>query len=127
MSSSCYNKNKIAYTYDVNDRVTSMKYTDSSDLNKVMEFYSYTYDKNNNIKSKTVVINYPAKDSDKINETKSYTYDALGRLTKTDITNNSTKKTSSITYGYDKAGNRTSMTKDGATTAYSYNKLNQLT
>lgn len=114
------------YEYDVFDRVTSMKYVDSSDLNKVMESYSYTYDKNNNIESKTVVNNYPAKDSDKINETKEYTYDALDRLIKTDITNNFTKNTNSITYGYDEADNRTSMTKDGATTNYSYNKINQL-
>lgn len=49
-------------------------------------------------------------------------------LTKvTDATKNTTGKKSSITYGYDKAGNRTSMTKDGATTSYSYNKLDQLT
>ncbi|MDY3374185.1 MAG: DNRLRE domain-containing protein [Terrisporobacter othiniensis] len=115
------------YEYDVFDRVTSMKYIDSSNLDKVMESYSYTYDKNNNIKSKKVVNNYPVKDSDKINETKKYTYDALGRLVKTDVTNHSTGKNSSITYGYDKVGNRTSMTKDGVTTSYKYNELNQLT
>ena len=115
------------YEYDVFDRVTSMKYIDSSNLDKVMESYSYTYDKNNNIKSKKVVNNYPVKDSDKINETKKYTYDALGRLVKTDVTNHSTGKNSSITYGYDKVGNRTSMTKDGVTTNYTYNDLNQLT
>ena len=49
-----------------------MKYIDSSNLHKVMESYSYTYDKNDNIKSKTTVNNYPKKDSDKINETKKY-------------------------------------------------------
>ena len=84
------------YEYDVFDRVTSMKYIDSSNLDKVMESYSYTYD-------------------------------ALGRLVKTDVTNHSTDKNSSITYGYDKVGNRTSMTKDGVTTSYKYNELNQLT
>ena len=115
------------YEYDVFDRVTSMKYVDSSNLDKIMESYSYTYDKNNNITSKKVVNNYPAKESDKINETKKYTYDALGRLVKTDLTNHSTGKNSSITYGYDKVGNRTSMTKDGSTTSYEYNELNQLT
>lgn len=50
-----------------------MKYIDSSNLDKAMESYSYTYDKNNNIISKTTVNNYPAKESDKINETKKYT------------------------------------------------------
>ena len=33
------------YEYDVFDRVTSMKYVDSSNLDKIMESYSYTYDK----------------------------------------------------------------------------------
>ena len=115
------------YEYDVFDRVTSMKYIDSSNLDKVIESYSYTYDKNDNIILKTTVNNYPAKEADKINETKKYTYDALGRLVKTDVTNHSTGKNSSITYGYDKVGNRTSMTKDGVTTIYKYNELNQLT
>ena len=50
----------------------------------------------------------------------------MGRLVKTDVTNHSTGKNSSITYGYDKVGNRTSMTKDGSTTSYEYNSLNQL-
>ena len=59
-----------------------MKYIDSSNLHKVMESYSYTYDKNDNIKSKTTVNNYPKKDSDKINETKKYTYDANGNQIK---------------------------------------------
>ena len=115
------------YEYDAFDRVTSMKYVDSSNLDKVMESYSYTYDKNSNIKSKTTVNNYPAKDSDKINETKEYTYDKLGRLTKTAVTNKSTNNKSNITYEYDKVGNRKLMTKDGATTSYTYNDLNQLT
>ncbi|MEG0097726.1 MAG: RHS repeat-associated core domain-containing protein, partial [Cetobacterium sp.] len=115
------------YEYDVFDRVTSMKYADSSNLDKVIESYSYSYDNNNNIKSKTVVNNYPTKDSDKINETKSYTYDALGRLTKTEINNKTANKSSTVSYGYDKVGNRTSMTKDGATTTSKYNNLNQLT
>ena len=116
-----------AYEYDAFDRVTSMKYADSSNLDKVMESYSYTYDKNNNILSKTAVNNYPSKDSDKINETKEYAYDKLGRLTKTEVINKSTNKKSNTTYEYDKVGNRKLMTKDGATTNYTYNELNQLT
>ena len=104
-----------------------MKYVDRSNLDKIMESYSYTYDKNNNIISKTTVNNYPKNNSDKINETKEYTYDNLGRLTKTNITDKSTNKKSTVTYEYDLVGNRTSMTKDGATTSYTYNDLNQLT
>ena len=51
----------------------------------------------------------------------------LGKLVNNDVTNHSTGKNSSIAYGYDKVGNRTSMTKDGVTTNYTYNDLNQLT
>lgn len=51
----------------------------------------------------------------------------LERLVKTNLTNNFTNKKSSITYGYDKVGSRTLMIKDGATTSYEYNNLNQLT
>ncbi|MEG1410790.1 MAG: RHS repeat-associated core domain-containing protein, partial [Terrisporobacter sp.] len=57
----------------------------------------------------------------------SYTYDTLGRLTKTEINNKTANKNSTVTYGYDKVGNRISMTKDGATTTSKYNNLNQLT
>lgn len=32
-----------------------------------------------------------------------------------------------MTYGYDKVGNRILMTKEGATSSYKYNELNQLT
>lgn len=37
------------------------------------------------------------------------------------------RQKSIIAYGYDKTGNRASMIKDGATTSYTYNDLNQLT
>ncbi len=94
------------YTYDSLDRVKEMTYTDL-ETGKVMESYCYSYDKNSNITKKTQVNNYPKEDEDKVNETKVYTYDALGRLTKTVITDHKNDdKIKTVIYTYDNAGNR---------------------
>ena len=63
----------------------------------------------------------------RINETRSYTYDNYGQLTESVITDHRNSDAQSVTsYTYDKVGNRTAMTRDGQTTAYTYNGLNQL-
>ena len=117
---------KKAYTYDSLDRVKEMTYTDL-ETGKVMESYRYSYDKNSNITEKTEVNNYPKEDTDKVNETKAYTYDALGRLTKTVTTDHKNDdKTKTVTYTYDKAGNRTTEDDGTTQTAYTYNGLDQL-
>ena len=117
---------KKAYTYDSLDRVKEMTYTDL-ETDKVMESYRYSYDKNSNITEKTEVNNYPKEDTDKVNETKAYTYDALGRLTKTVTTDHKNDdKTKTVTYTYDKAGNRTKEDDGTTQTAYTYNGLDQL-
>jgi len=117
---------KKAYTYDSLDRVKEMTYTDL-ETDKVMESYRYSYDKNSNITEKTEVNNYPKEDTDKVNETKAYTYDALGRLTKTVTTDHKNDdKTKTVTYTYDKAGNRTTEDDGTTQTAYTYNGLDQL-
>ena len=117
---------KKAYTYDSLDRVKEMTYTDL-ETGKVMESYHYSYDKNSNITEKTEVNNYPKEDTDKVNETKAYTYDALGRLTKTVTTDHKNDdKTKTVTYTYDKAGNRTTEDDGTTQTAYTYNGLDQL-
>ena len=115
-----------SYTYDSLDRVKEMTYTDL-ETGKVMESYRYSYDKNSNITEKTEVNNYPKEDTDKVNETKAYTYDALGRLTKTVTTDHKNDdKTKTVTYTYDKAGNRTTEDDGTTQTAYTYNGLDQL-
>ena len=92
-----------------------------------MESYHYSYDKNSNITEKTEVNNYPKEDTDKVNETKAYTYDALGRLTKTVTTDHKNDdKTKTVTYTYDKVGNRTKEDDGTTQTAYTYNGLDQL-
>ena len=114
------------YTYDSLDRVKEMTYTDL-ETGKVMESYQYSYDKNSNITEKTEVNNYPKEEKDKVNETKAYTYDALGRLTKTVTTDHKNNdKTKTVTYTYDKAGNRTKEDDGTTQTAYTYNGLDQL-
>ena len=117
---------KKVYTYDSLDRVKEMTYTDL-ETGKVMESYRYSYDKNSNITEKTEVNNYPKEEKDKVNETKAYTYDALGRLTKTVTTDHKNDdKTKTVTYTYDKAGNRTKEDDGTTQTAYTYNGLDQL-
>ena len=117
---------KKVYTYDSLDRVKEMTYTDL-ETGKVMESYRYSYDKNSNITEKTEVNNYPKEDTDKVNETKAYTYDALGRLTKTVTTDHKNDdKTKTVTYTYDKVGNRTKEDDGTTQTAYTYNGLDQL-
>ena len=114
------------YIYDNFDRVKEMIYTDL-ETGKVMESYRYSYDKNSNITEKTEVNNYPKEEKDKVNETKAYTYDALGRLTKTVTTDHKNDdRTKTVTYTYDKAGNRTKEDDGTTQTAYTYNGLDQL-
>ena len=117
------------YTYDNFGRVSSMKYY-NSDSDTVKESYTYTYDKNSNIKSESIVNNYPTKDSDKVDEKRSYEYDKLNRLINSDIVNNKTNKTESYAYEYDKVGNMISksniLSDTNNITDYTYNDLNQL-
>ncbi|MGN1166607.1 MAG: DNRLRE domain-containing protein [Lachnospiraceae bacterium] len=113
-----------SYAYDALDRVTTMVYKKGTE---VLESYAYKYDKNNNITEKTEINNTPSTDADKVNETKAYTYNALGQLIKTEVTDhrdNDSKQT--ISYQYDKAGNRTKKIKGSAETSYTYNGLDQL-
>ncbi|MFQ9515600.1 MAG: RHS repeat-associated core domain-containing protein [Eubacterium sp.] len=109
------------YEYDVFNRVTKMSYSDSSNVNNVLERYQYTYDKNSNIISENILSTYKFNTS----ETRTYEYDSLNRLVK------SSRKigfvvVSCASYSYDKVGNCTKMIKDGVATTYGYNALNQL-
>ena len=119
------------YTYDDFNRVTSMKYYDSKDLNTVKESYTYTYDKNSNIKSESIINNYPTNSSDKVDEKRLYEYDKLNRLTNSAIVNNKTDKTEYYSYEYDIVGNMTSKANilsdtNKNATVYTYNALDQL-
>lgn len=103
-----------------------MVYTDLEHPDKVMESYTYEYDKNSNITKKTEVNNYPLEGEKKIDESKDYTYDALGRLTQTITTNHKKDDEKKTTiYEYDKVGNRTLENVNGKATSYTYNGLDQ--
>ena len=114
------------YQYDVFDRVTKMSYADSRNLASILEQYTYSYDKNSNIISETIINNYPAKQEEKVNETRTYTYDSLNRMVTSKKTDNISQTVSNASYTYDKVGNCTKSVEDGVTTYSTYNSLNQL-
>ena len=112
------------YSYDKLDRVTSMVYKKGSE---VLESYTYKYDKNSQLTEKTEVNNTPKTEHDKVNVTKAYSYNALGQLIKTEVTDHKDgDKKETISYEYDKAGNRTKKGKGSTQTSYTYNGLDQL-
>lgn len=115
-----------SYEYDIFDRVVKMSYVDSNNASKVLEQYTYNYDKNSNIISEKIINNYPANESDKVNETRTYTYDSLNRMVKAVVTDNIAETISNTEYTYDQVGNCTKKIEDGVTTTSTYNELNQL-
>lgn len=115
-----------AYEYDSFDRVTSMEYRDSSELNTILEKHTYSYDKNNNILSEGIINNYPQNQSDRINETRIYTYDDLNRLKTSKVINNNNQTEKNASYTYDKVGNITRIVEGNVVTENTYNQFNQL-
>ena len=112
------------YEYDALDRVSSMTYKSGT---TVLEAYTYSYDKNNNIVKKTEKNSTAKEEKDHTDQTTEYTYNALGRLTKSVVTDHKkNEEKTTTTYSYDFAGNRTKKVKGEEETAYSYNGLNQL-
>lgn len=87
------------------------------------EIYTYTYDHNGNVIGVT----------DATGGAETYTFDELNRLTAATVPTYRLKGktprltgTSTISWGFDPAGNRTSETVDGATTFASYDDANEL-
>ncbi|MEG1142315.1 MAG: RHS repeat domain-containing protein, partial [Clostridia bacterium] len=120
------------FNYDSFGRATSITYTDSGS-DEVLEKYEYTYNKNSHITSEYLYNNYTinnkvrnTKNNKITDELRQYAYDDLGRLTQTNITDNVSNDTNTITYKYDKVGNRVKEVNNGKTTNYTYNSLNQL-
>ena len=112
------------YEYDALDRVSSMTYKSGT---TVLEAYTYSYDKNNNIIKKTEKNSTAKEEKDHTDQTTEYMYNALGRLTKSVVTDHKkNEEKTTMTYSYDSAGNRTKKVKGEEETAYTYNGLNQL-
>ena len=93
------------YTYDLDDRVTQVSYSDSTPT------VSYSYDSTGRLKTRT--------DG---SGTTSYGYDQLNRLTSRVNSNGG----GTIRYGYDPAGHQSSLTDSRGTTRYSYTPGGQL-
>lgn len=89
--------NEVAesYTYDPLGRMTEAVATNGT---STLSSLSYVYDKNSN----------PTSITDKANARSTFTYDALDRLLEEE------HPESNVSYAYDAAGNRTSMTRTGA-------------
>ena len=106
------------YTYTNLGQLSEIEYI-NDDTAATLEKYTYTYDKNGNIKTETMMSTYGGTSS----LTKEYTYDSIGRLTKTEESDDITY------YSYDNVGNRiqewSTQTNDWYTDVYYYNEFDQ--
>ena len=101
------NSTYTTYDYDTAGQLLSIvNYQPDGDINSR---YDYTYDE---LGQRTSMTTLEGKTS--------YGYDATGQLTSVELPNGR-----EITYQYDGAGNRISVTDDGVTTNYTTNNLNQ--
>lgn len=106
------------YDYDAAGHVTRVLVQNASGWATVL--LRYAYDKNGNV---------TRVDDDLANKYVLYTYNELNELVKEEYwTNGNTVADSTSSYTYDELGNRTSVTKNGTTTNYTYNaEKNRLT
>ena len=105
------NQAQVLYSFDASDRTTGVVYRRPNGA--ILESLAYELDAAGN-STKLTLAN---------GSTVAYTYDKAGRLT------GETRGGSlayAQTYAYDPAGNRTRWTRDGVTTNYTYNALDQL-
>ena len=107
---------KTTYGYDYQNRLTSM----TNETGKgVVSKYSSTYLKNGQkVEEVSTVMDKNGKSTKK---TAAYTYDMLGRITRETKTGRE-----DISYTYDANNNRKQMTIGNKTTAYQYNKNDEL-
>ena len=107
---------KTTYGYDYQNRLTSM----TSETGKgVVSKYSSTYLKNGQKAEEVSTV--MDKNGKSTKKTAAYTYDMLGRITRETKTGRE-----DISYTYDANNNRKQMTIGNKTTAYQYNKNDEL-
>jgi RHS repeat-associated protein len=124
----------VHYTYDLLSRITQANMGngtvldyDYDVLNRPLDIYndatgqtlwSQSYDDNGN----TDYTQTPAANTQ-------YTFNSfpVGDLAVSAVTNHSDNTTTTLTYGYDKVGNLTSLTEPDGTTSYGYDRGNRLT
>jgi RHS repeat-associated protein len=103
------------YGYDSNDRLTSMAHH----LGAAAAFESFQYTLSPNGQRLSV------REVD--GSRRDWTYDNAYRLIKEAVANPAGTTVSELSYAYDQAGNRTSMTGNGLNVIYQYNQLDQMT
>ena len=107
---------KTTYGYDYQNRLTSM----TNETGKgVVSKYSSTYLKNGQKEEEVSTV--MDKNGKSTKKTAAYTYDMLGRITRETKTGRE-----DISYTYDANNNRKQMTIGNKTTAYQYNKNDEL-
>lgn len=106
----------VAYSYDDDDRLTSLVYTAPDDVTVLMS-NSYVYDDTGLVLSMTELDG----------TVHSYGYDNLLRLTSETITPGNGDPATATTWSYDNNGNRLTQTRDGVTTTFTYNTVDELT
>jgi RHS repeat-associated protein len=104
-----HNGTVTSYEYDVANRLLSLYNRTSNGT--VLSSYEYTYNKNGLRTSMT----------DHTGGTATYEYDGENRLTRVEYTDGMVEE-----YAFDKAGNRTSLTKDGVATTYTYDAADRI-
>ena len=110
------NSLKTTYTYDYQNRLTTMKnQTDSGIISGYKSEYLLNGQKS---KENSDIVD---KDGKKFTKTATYTYDLLGRITKETKTGNE-----DVSYMYDSNNNRKEMKAGNKVTAYKYNKNDEL-
>ena len=145
---------KTVYSYDINDRLLeSVDYQIDGAEETAIRYTEYQYDRRGQTTGYAELSqeNEPTADEIKAHQIRyhydsdgkltkvtypttkngvhalSYEYDQNGRLTKTVTTDHKNDdKTKTVTYTYDKAGNRTKEDDGTTQTAYTYNGLDQL-
>ena len=110
---------KTLYSYDVLDRLLSVKYYGAGATSSgctvtgtLADSVTNTYDDDGNTKTRV--------DSDSESGTSSFNYDPLNRLT-----SEAEPGTRNTSYGYDNASNLTTVTDGGGTTTYGYDGANE--
>ena len=116
-----------AFTYDVENKPTLLKYNDSS-ADKV----AYTYDELGRTAKRTVTVNGHASETNYVYLAGAQTYtpedvdDDKPTYATTGLIESITQPGGNFTYTYDDNGNISSVVQDGVTTAYTYDALGQL-
>lgn len=105
---------QVNYTYDALNRMTGL--TQQRTSQQPFASYAYTLDP---VGNRTKVTELDGSSTQ-------WGYDNADRLTGETTRNPANTITSQASYSYDPVGNRASMTKNGQSTVYSYNALDQL-